>query len=94
MSSVAHHHEEEVLPFIKYSAVVLALCAGSGALAQTADPARYPARPVRLIVPFGPGGPSDLLARTVTQKMSEGFGQQVVTENRGGAIGAKSLIVS
>lgn len=87
MSSVAHHHEEEVLPFIKYSAVVLALCAGSGALAQTADPARYPARPVRLIVPFGPGGPSDLLARTVTQKMSEGFGQQVVTENRGGANG-------
>jgi tripartite-type tricarboxylate transporter receptor subunit TctC len=68
---------------------VLALgCFASGAaLAQSADAARYPTRPVRIIVPFGAGGPSDLVARTVAQKMSESMGQQVITENRGGANG-------
>lgn len=69
------------------SAIALAMCASGAVLAQGADPARYPARPVRVIVPFGAGGPSDLVARTVAQKMSEGFGQQVITENRGGANG-------
>jgi len=57
------------------------------ALAQSAEAARYPVRPIRLIVPFGPGGPSDLVARTVTQKMAESLGQQIVIENRGGANG-------
>ncbi|HEX6002653.1 MAG TPA: tripartite tricarboxylate transporter substrate binding protein [Burkholderiales bacterium] len=55
--------------------------------AQSGDGARYPTRPIRIVVPFGAGGPSDLLARTVAQKMSEGMGQQVITENRGGANG-------
>jgi len=41
----------------------------------------YPARPVRLIVPFGAGGPTDVIARIVAQKLSESWGQQVVTEN-------------
>lgn len=59
----------------------------SNALAQSADSSRYPVRPIRLIVPFGPGGPSDLVARTVTQKMAESLGQQIVVENRGGANG-------
>jgi tripartite-type tricarboxylate transporter receptor subunit TctC len=47
----------------------------------------YPTRPVRLIVPFGAGGPSDVIARIVAQKLSESFGQQVVTENIPGAGG-------
>ncbi|HET7595422.1 MAG TPA: tripartite tricarboxylate transporter substrate-binding protein, partial [Burkholderiales bacterium] len=55
--------------------------------AQGSDGTRYPTRPIRIVVPFGAGGPSDLLARTVAQKMSEGMGQQVITENRGGANG-------
>ena len=59
-------------------ACVLAICAG-------AQP--YPARPIRIIVPFGPGGPSDLLARTVGQKMTESWGQQVLIDNRPGANG-------
>lgn len=47
----------------------------------------YPARPIRIIVPFGAGGPSDLLARAVGQKLTESWGQQVIVENRPGANG-------
>lgn len=69
-------------------AIFIMLCCGcSAALAQSGDTARYPTRPVRIVVPFGAGGPSDLLARTVAQKMSENLGQQVIIENRGGANG-------
>ncbi|MCU1376736.1 MAG: tripartite tricarboxylate transporter receptor family protein [Actinomycetia bacterium] len=47
----------------------------------------YPARPIRLIVPFPPGGSTDLVARVVGQKMGEAWGQQVVIDNRPGANG-------
>lgn len=59
-------------------AVWLACCAP--AFAQN-----YPAKVVRLVAPFPPGGSSDLIARIVAQKMSEGFSQQVIVENRPGA---------
>jgi tripartite-type tricarboxylate transporter receptor subunit TctC len=47
----------------------------------------YPARPVRIVVPFVAGGPSDLLARTVGQKLAKSWGQQVIIDNRPGANG-------
>ncbi len=47
----------------------------------------YPIKPIRIIVPFPPGGATDVLARTVGPRMSETFGQQVVVENRSGATG-------
>ena len=47
----------------------------------------YPARPVRVIVPFAPGGPTDVLARLVAQKLSQSFGQQFYVENQAGVGG-------
>ena len=56
--------------------------------ASTAVGQTYPSRPVRWIVPFPPGGATDILARIVAQKMTESWGVAVVVENRAGAAGA------
>ncbi len=48
----------------------------------------YPAKPIRLIVPYPPGGPTDLVGRSMGQKLTEAWGQQVVVENRAGAASA------
>ena len=45
----------------------------------------YPEKPIRLIVPYVPAGPTDIMARSVAQKMSDGLGQQVMVDNRPGA---------
>jgi tripartite-type tricarboxylate transporter receptor subunit TctC len=47
----------------------------------------YPAKPIRLIVPFPPGGSNDILGRFMAQKMTERLGQQTIVDNRGGADG-------
>jgi len=52
----------------------------------------WPDRPVRLIVPFPPGGSTDTIARIIQPKLSEGLGKQVVIENRGGASGSVGAI--
>jgi tripartite-type tricarboxylate transporter receptor subunit TctC len=63
-------------------ATALALLPAIAAHAQT-----YPAKPVRLITPFPPGGTTDILARIVATKLTEAWGQQVFVDNRGGAGG-------
>jgi tripartite-type tricarboxylate transporter receptor subunit TctC len=62
------------------AAVVAAVFAGMP-LASTA----YPTKPVRMIIPFPPGGASDYVGRTVAHALSEMWGQNVVVDNRGGA---------
>lgn len=64
-------------------AVFAALVAGAGA----AIAAEYPARPIRYIVGFAPGGINDLLARIVAQKLNDAWGQPVIVDNRPGAGG-------
>jgi len=65
-------------------AVVVALLLG---LAAPASAQAYPTKPIRLIIPFPPGGSTDILGRAVAQKLSEAWGQQVIVDNRGGAGG-------
>ena len=62
--------------------VLAAMFASTGALAQA-----YPAKPVRLVVPFPAGGATDILARTISLRASEKLGQQIIIDNRPGAGG-------
>lgn len=63
--------------------------------AVAASAATWPTKPVRLIVPFSPGGGTDIIARTLGQKLTETFGQQFIVDNRpgaGGTIGAEATV--
>ena len=64
----------------RWALAALLVLAGFGALAQD-----WPAKPVRFIVPYPPGGGTDVIARIVQEPLSRALGQQILIENRGGA---------
>ena len=68
--------------------IVLAACALVGLAGHEAPAQDYPAKPIRLIVPFPPGGGNDTIARLMGQKLAPTLGQQVLVDNRPGAAGA------
>lgn len=79
---------------IVLAAVCLEYALGASVTHAAANEA-YPVKPVRLVVPFPPGAASDFLARTVGQKLSDGYGQQLVIDNRpgaGGLIGSQIVL--
>jgi tripartite-type tricarboxylate transporter receptor subunit TctC len=74
-------------PSIRRRAVNAIAAAALVLLAQGAAAQSYPSKPIRLVVPFPPGGVADLLARPLAERMSAALGQPVVIENRAGATG-------
>lgn len=83
-----HLNDDAVMKPLKLRAAVIAAALGAacGAHAQRADD--YPSRAVRVIVPFAPGGPPDVIGRPLLQKLSEAFNQPFVFDNRPGASGS------
>jgi len=77
------------------AAVVITLAAGHASAQKKAE--AYPTKPIRMIVPFAPGGGTDIVARAMAQKLTESLGQSVIVDNRagaGGTIGAETTVRS
>lgn len=72
---------------VLFAAAIAAISSGLALPAAAQDAANYPNKPVRIIVPFAPGGASDFAARVIQHKLSDILGQQLVVENRPGASG-------
>ena len=80
------------IPPLLGTGAALCLAIGNGVLAQS-----FPAKPIRIVVAFAPGGPSDFAARVISQRLPELLGQQTVVDNRpgaGGMVGAEMVAKS
>jgi tripartite-type tricarboxylate transporter receptor subunit TctC len=78
--------EGALLPHRRQFLHLAAGVAALPAISRTASAQTYPSRPVHLFVGFPAGGPTDLVARIIGQSLSERLGQQIVVENRPGAV--------
>jgi tripartite-type tricarboxylate transporter receptor subunit TctC len=74
--------------------IAVPLLAAATLFSATATAQTYPTKVIRLIVPLAPGGPSDILARTMAQQMTPGLGQPVVVDNRTGAGGTIGIDIA
>jgi hypothetical protein len=72
---------------VRIAALAVALCGAGGAFAQT-----YPARPINMIVPFPPGGNTDIMARALQNEISKALGKSVIVIDKGGASGTLGII--
>lgn len=81
------HKQQTLRAFTAIGAAVIAAFGWSSAQAADEPVASYPSKPIRMVVPFAPGGSSDVVARYIAQKLTEKYGQQVVVDNRAGAAG-------
>ena len=70
---------------MRYASSLVAAFLACSSLPFSAAAQTYPVKPIRLVVPFAPGGPVDTLARAMTPKLSEALGQQIIIDNRAGA---------
>lgn len=96
MKTLSRHPNAQVNPTLKIAATLLvsALAGGPFAQAQTSAAANYPHKPIRMIVPFTPGGSTDILARSIGQELTKAWGQTVIIDNvpgAGGSIGADKV---
>ena len=76
--------------------IIALLCAaGLLALGHAVCAQPYPTKPIRMVIHFPPGGPTDIVGRTVAQKLTEAWGQQVIVDNRpsaGGIVGVEAVV--
>ncbi len=80
-------HELENILMIRNKPAIVALLIAGALCADSGHAQKYPSRPIRLIVPFAPGGPTDVIARIMAPRLTEALGEQIIIDNRAGAGG-------